>query len=163
VALTGYETIPVFLSDFNATQSHWFNRFLPTHAPEPGTLCDPHVFNLGDAFTTNYRLFEWKIESIRKANAGDSGVSYTGSTLEDCDVSALYVTGDIVTFTVDYTVIVTCKSKLGFELDARTDFSISNMPGKYSPLLGVMRASAIDKAGSFNVTTDGAGVALDAV
>ncbi|KIK10082.1 hypothetical protein K443DRAFT_78 [Laccaria amethystina LaAM-08-1] len=83
VALTGYETVTVFQSDFNATQSFWYDKYMPYRVPIPGTLCDPHVINVEDPFTTNYTFFEWAIESITGANAGNSGISYKGATLDD--------------------------------------------------------------------------------
>ncbi|TFK40231.1 hypothetical protein BDQ12DRAFT_680551 [Crucibulum laeve] len=139
VALTGYETITVFQSDFDATQSHWYDKFMPQRASKAGTLCDTHVFNTGDTFTTNYTMFEWTIESISKPNAGSSGVSYRGTTLTGCDVSSAYINGDLRSWTVDFTTVITCKDVDEFEVNAKTSFSVTSLPGKHSPLLGVIR------------------------
>jgi len=136
VALTGYETITVFESDFNATQSFWYNKYMPYRVPTPGTLCDPYVFNAGDPFTTNYTFFEWTIESITRANAGNSGISYKGATLNDCDVSSIYVDADLRTWSVAFTVVVQCQHENLYEINAKTSFTISILPGIHSPLLG---------------------------
>jgi hypothetical protein len=136
VALTGYETITVFKSDFNITQSHWYDHWLPGAIAKPGTLCDPHIFNVGDTFTTNYQLFQWTIESISNANAGDSGIVYKGTTLEDCDISTLDLNGDIRTRTLDITAVVTCSVNGEFEVRARTSFTMTSLPGNYSPVMG---------------------------
>ncbi|KAJ7178907.1 hypothetical protein C8R46DRAFT_1323105 [Mycena filopes] len=162
VALTGYDTVTVFQSDYNVTQSHWYHQYLPSLMPKAGTLCDSRVFNLGDTFTTNYTLFQYSIASVVKANAGDSGISYRGSTLEDCDVSSLFVHGDVSTYTIDYTALVTCRTDT-FEITARNDFSISSLAGKFSPLLGVQRSSKNRVEGLFNKTRDARGIVLDAV
>ncbi|KAF8889656.1 hypothetical protein BD779DRAFT_1671769 [Infundibulicybe gibba] len=134
VALTGYEVVTVFRADYNFTQPHWYDKWLPSSALKKGGLCDSHVFNIGDAFTTNYTLFQWSVETIVRANAGDSGIAYAGSTLEDCDIAALYLNGDIRTWTLDVTAVVECDIKNKFEVTARTTFSVTSLPGKHVPL-----------------------------
>ncbi|KAJ7207247.1 hypothetical protein GGX14DRAFT_636808 [Mycena pura] len=162
VALTGYETITVFKSDYNAIQTFWFHAYIPSLNKEPGTLCDSRVFNLGDSFTTNYSLFPYSVASVVSANAGDSGISYKGTTLENCDLSSLYLTGDISTYTIDYTAIITCRSD-EFEFTARTDFSQSSLAGKYNPVVSVDRSQKNRQSGAFNKTRDARGILLDAV
>ncbi|KAJ7088558.1 hypothetical protein C8R43DRAFT_964947 [Mycena crocata] len=162
MALTGYETITVFQSDYNVTQQHWYDQYLPSLVAEPGTLCDSRVFNLGDAFTTNYTLFQYTIASVVRANAGDSGISYKGNTLENCDVTSLYVHGDVNAYTIEYTAIITCRTN-DFEITARTDFSVSSLAGKYTQLLGVERSLKNRKDGTFNTTRDSRGVVLNGV
>ncbi|KAJ6484452.1 hypothetical protein C8R47DRAFT_1280653 [Mycena vitilis] len=163
VVLTGYETINVFKSDYNVTQSHWYHQYIPSLMAKPGTLCDSRVFNLGDTFTTNYTLFQYSISSVVSANAGDSGISYTGWTLEDCDITSLYVHGDVSSYTLDYTAIVECRND-AYDFSARTDFSLSSLAGKYNQLLGVQRLRRNRQGGSlFNKTRDARGVVLDAV
>jgi hypothetical protein len=139
VALTGYETVTVFQSDFNATQSFWYNKYMPFRVSTPGTLCDPHVFNVGDPFTTNYTFFEWTIDSITRANAGNSGISYKGDTLNGCDVSSIYGDGDLRTWSVAFTVVIQCQQAILYEIRAKTSFTISFLPGIYSPLLGMVK------------------------
>ena len=141
MALTGYETVTVFKSDFNATQSFWYNKYMPYRAPTPGTLCDPHVFNVGDPFTTNYTFFEWTIESIIQANAGISGISYEGETLNGCDVSSIYADGDLRTWSVAFTVVVECQHGNLYKINAQTSFTISWLPGRNSPLLGMVKSA----------------------
>jgi len=139
VPLTGYETVVTFQNDFNATDQHWFHRFMPFRIPKPGSLCEPHIFKVGDAFTTNYTFYEWSIDSVAKANAGDSAISYQGIPLTFCDVTSIYADGDIRSWNVDFTVIVTCKKDDMFKVTARTMFSMGLLPGRYSPLLGMVR------------------------
>ena len=68
VALTGYETVTTFASDFNVSQSFWYDPFLPGGGAAPGTLCDPHVFNVGDSFVTNYTFYEWELVTVTSNN-----------------------------------------------------------------------------------------------
>ncbi|KAF8887583.1 hypothetical protein BD779DRAFT_1440840 [Infundibulicybe gibba] len=136
-ALTGYEVVTVFRADYNFTQPHWYDKWVPSPTLKKGGQCDSHVFNIGDAFTTNYTLFQWSVETIVKANAGNSGIAYTGSTLEDCDIAALYLNGDIRTWTLDVTALVECDVTNEFKVTARTAFSLTSLPGKHAPLLGL--------------------------
>ena len=137
-ALTGYETVTVFESDFNATQTpFWFDRIFPFHEPKPGTLCAGHVFNVGDPLTTNYSFFQWSIDSIILPNAGQSGVLYTGAPLIFCDVTTVYMDGSLLSWSMDFSVISSCVDSNLFNVTARTSFSMGLLPGRYSPLLGV--------------------------
>ncbi|KAJ7851481.1 hypothetical protein B0H13DRAFT_2254977 [Mycena leptocephala] len=162
VVLTGYETITVFQSDYNVTQSHWYHQYIPSLMPKPGTLCDSRVFNLGDTFTTNYTLFQYNIASVVSANAGDSGISYKGWTLEDCDMTSLFIHGDANAYTIEYTAIVECRND-DYSFSARTDFSLSSLAGKYNQLLGVKRLRQNQQQGVLNKTRDSRGLVLDAV
>ncbi|KAF8879948.1 hypothetical protein BD779DRAFT_1113826 [Infundibulicybe gibba] len=141
--LTGYETITVFQGDFNITQSYWYSRWLPSYLnAKPGTLCDPRVYNAGDKFTTNYTSFRYEIETVDTATAG-TGTTYNGATLEDCDITRLHLNGDIRTWTTDITAVVTCKAKNGFEITARTDFTMSRLPGRRASALSIMETGFI--------------------
>ncbi|KAJ7032539.1 hypothetical protein C8F04DRAFT_654418 [Mycena alexandri] len=166
VALAGYDTVPGFDSNFNVTQTHWYDRFLPSVAlTKPGTLCDPRLLGLGDTITTNNSLFQYTIASIDVPNAGDSGFSYQGWTLDNCDVTSLYINSDELTF-MDFTALVSCRADAAqiargnnFEITARADWSESELPGKYGLLLGIQKAQ---KAG-FNKTADAPGSVLNAI
>ncbi|KAF8896200.1 hypothetical protein BD779DRAFT_1608509 [Infundibulicybe gibba] len=147
VALTGYQTKTVFEDNFNVTQTHWYDK--------PGTLCDSHVFNVGDSLTTNYTIFQWSIETVNKPNAASSGVSYRGSTLQDCDLSNLYIDGDMRTRTIKLTAVAKCEVKGEFEVNAKTTFAVSALAGVHSPLLGVLKSSPT------NGTGDKRGVLID--
>ena len=137
-ALTGYETVTVFESDFNATQPpFWFDRFLPFHEPKPGTLCAGHVFNVGDPFTTNYSFFQWNVDSVIRPNAGQSGMLYSGAPLTFCDVTTVYMDGSLLTWSMDFTVISSCVNSDLFNVTARTSFTMGLLPGRYAPLQGV--------------------------
>jgi len=140
VALVGYETITIFSDNFNVTQSFWYDTFMPYRKPDPGKICDSHVFHVGDTFTTNYTIFAWSIQSIEKANAGASGVSYNGTHLTDCDVTWIYVTGDLRAWSIDFSVVMSCKGAGLFDVSASTSFTISSLPGVLAPLLGFSRS-----------------------
>jgi hypothetical protein len=120
------------------TQKLWYDRFFPGVA-KPGTLCDPHVFNVGDSFTTSYGIFQWTVEFIAKPNAGKSGIAYSGTTLENCDITALYLNGDMRTSTLDVAAVVSCHVQNDFDMNIRTSFSIDSLPGKHTALLGALR------------------------
>ena len=136
-ALTGYETVTVFQSDFNATQPpFWFDRFLRFHEPKPGTLCAGHVFNIGDPFKTNYSFFNWNVDSIIRPNAAQSGMLYTGAPLTFCDVTTVYMDGSLLTWSMDFSVVSSCVDSNLLNVTTRTSFSMGILPGRYSPLLG---------------------------
>ena len=118
-----------FKDDYKVSEKQWFDSFVPFRRQ----VCDPHLFKLGDSFTTNYTFFEWSIESIIKPNAGKSGLFYTGSPLSSCDVSTIYVNGNLHTWTVDITVVVSCKTDDNFPITAKTSLSRSFLPGQYQP------------------------------
>jgi hypothetical protein len=127
-----------FKDDYNVPGTKWFDSFMPfQHHSVP--LCDAHLFKLGDSFITNYTFFEWSIESIIKPNAGKSGLFYTGTPLSSCDVSTIYVNGDLHTWTVDITVVISCKTDDNFPITAKTSFSQSFLPGQYRPILATVR------------------------
>ena len=136
-ALTGYETITVFQSDFinDAAQTSSFDRLSPFHKPR--LLCSGHVFNVGDPFTTNYSFFQWNVDSIIRPNAGQSGVLYSGAPLSFCDVTTVYMDGSLLTWSMDFTVISSCVNSDLFNVTARTSFTMGLLPGRYAPLQGV--------------------------
>ncbi|KAJ6628621.1 hypothetical protein B0H10DRAFT_1904954 [Mycena sp. CBHHK59/15] len=170
-ALAGYDTVTGFASDFNVTQSHWFDRFLPPAAKaKPGTLCAPRLLGLGDTITTNYTLFQYSIASIDTANAGDSGFSYQAWTLDNCDITSLYVNGDLNSFIIEYTAVVSCRADAyqilqgnNFEITARADWYESLLAGKYPSLLGAQKASKNRRAGTYNKSMDARGSVLDSI
>ena len=139
VSLTGYETVVTFQDSFNATDSHWFYRLMPFRRPKPGTLCDPHVFRIGDTFTTNYSYFQWTVDTITIPNAGSSAVSYKGTPLDTCDLAGVYLNGDLGSWTLDYTIVIACQQGKDFAITAKTSFSVSWLPGHYSEILGLTR------------------------
>ena len=135
MALTGYETITTFESDFNITQSFWYDRFLPGGGSRTGTLCDPHGFNIGDSLTTNYSIFQWDLVSVAKSNYSRGSLIYSGSTLESCDLSALYVNGGFQGYGSDFVAVVACQDVGGFSLLIKTSFPMTNLTGKHSASL----------------------------
>jgi hypothetical protein len=153
--LGGYETVPNFDSNFNVTQSHWFDKLLPRAAkPKPGTLCDPRLFGLGDAVMTNYTMFPYVVSVIDSANAGDAGFAYRGGTLDNCDITSLFVNGNTNTFMIDFTALVKCRAdaaqieqKNNFEITLRADWSESY-------LLGAQKTLRNFQAGASNRSSD---------
>ncbi|KAF6758563.1 hypothetical protein DFP72DRAFT_807743 [Ephemerocybe angulata] len=112
VALVGYETVSEFRSEFNSTKPNWFDAFTPSFASrsKPGKQCAEHVFDVGDSLITNSSLFDWKVDAVFKANAGETGFSYKGGTLENCDVVQVTLFGDLDTWTVEGEILMMCKS-----------------------------------------------------
>ncbi|KAF6757304.1 hypothetical protein DFP72DRAFT_1113259 [Ephemerocybe angulata] len=112
VALVGYDPITVFRSDFNSIESYWFDPLTPSFArrSQPGKQCEAHLFNVGDSLITNSSLFDWSVDAIFKANAGDAGYSYKGNTLDNCDVTQVSVFGDLKTWTVEGEIFIYCNS-----------------------------------------------------
>jgi hypothetical protein len=169
-ALAGYETVTGFDSNFNITQDLWFHRFLPSYGPKPGTLCDPRLLSLGDTITTNSSLFQYTIASIDTANAGDSGFSYEGWTLENCDITSLFVNADANTFIIDFTALVSCQASAAqilqgnnYEITVRADWPMSTLSGQYASLLGVQKAIKNRGTSASASTVDAFGKLLDAV
>ncbi|KAJ7830353.1 hypothetical protein B0H14DRAFT_2515881 [Mycena olivaceomarginata] len=168
-ALAGYETVPSYNSNFNVTQDHWYDKFLPPAAkPKPGSLCDARLLSLGDTITTNYSMFEYSISAIDKANTGNSGFSYEGWALDNCDMTSLFVNADANTFIIDFTAIVNCKANgpqiqqgNSFDITARTDWSVSYMAGSFGSPLGAQKALRNLQAGTFNESLDARGAVLN--
>ncbi|KAF6759946.1 hypothetical protein DFP72DRAFT_1004757 [Ephemerocybe angulata] len=115
VALVGYDTVSGFRSNFNSTEKYWFDAFTPSFASrsKPGKQCDAHVFDVGDSLITNSSLFDWSVNAVVKANAGESGFSYKGETLDNCDVIEINLFGDLNTWTVEGQVFMYCEPLAG--------------------------------------------------
>ena len=78
MALLSDEIITIFFGRFQRNSIILVRRLYALSTQERS------VFNVGDTFTTNYTIFAWSIQSIEKANAGASGISYNGNHLTDC-------------------------------------------------------------------------------
>lgn len=126
---------------------------MPFRIPKPGSTCDPYIFKVGDSFTGNYSFFEWKIDSIVKPTAGDSSVSYTGLPLTSCDILFIFIDGNLLSWNLDFVVVVACEGS-SFQVSAKTSFSVNQLPGRYTALLGTVRLYS-------NGTTDQTGVVLN--
>ena len=105
-------------------------------AQKPGTLCDPRVFNVGESLVTNVSLFEWKVEAVYRPNAGASGFSYSGETLDNCDVQQAALNIDIRTWTLDGNMWLYCNrssdegNRQPLELAGVASFGVSALPGR---------------------------------
>ncbi|KAF9532597.1 hypothetical protein CPB83DRAFT_629269 [Crepidotus variabilis] len=143
VALVGYETVNLFSEDYNISISHWYDTFMPYRKAKPGTLCEPHLLNIGDHFTTNYTVFEWVVQSVALSGipvGALSGVPYTGNLLNDCDVNMIYMNGDMARYSVQFSVVVSCKDN-DSEVTAATSFTVSSLPGVMGDAFGVVSQS----------------------
>ncbi|KAG8999517.1 hypothetical protein FRB94_006161 [Tulasnella sp. JGI-2019a] len=92
-ATQGYELKSVLSSTYNQTQFHWFNHFLSPQ--QPGSLCDPHVFSIGDMFQTTQAIFPWSIDWTSAESNMDDADSPLGG--DSCDVNRMKVTVDLTT------------------------------------------------------------------
>ncbi|KAJ2922561.1 hypothetical protein H1R20_g14534, partial [Candolleomyces eurysporus] len=150
VALVGYDPTTVFHANFNITQEFWFDRFIPFIAQTPGTLCDAHVFNVGESLVTNVSLFEWKVEGVYRPNAGGSGFSYRGETLDNCDIQQVALNGDIRTWTLDGSMWLYCNSSSSegngqsLELAGVASFGVSALPARQTNFQRMTRSPAQD-------------------
>jgi hypothetical protein len=139
VALTGYETVSVFMPDFNVSQSFWYDRFIPgVFQRSKRKLCNPHDFTIGNSFTTNYSLFQWDLVAVTQLTDNTSAsLVYKGSTLETCDALALYMNAHMQERNTDVTGLIACDNVDGFEFIAKTSFSMGSLTssGKYLPPL----------------------------
>ncbi|KAG8988020.1 hypothetical protein FRB93_004303 [Tulasnella sp. JGI-2019a] len=98
-ALTGYETLSVFQSDFSKVPDLWFWRF----GNKPESVCDPRTLNAGDTFITNRGLLTWTIDTIFEEPPLDlygnetelspvlPRMRYSGHSLDNCDIMNLAV------------------------------------------------------------------------
>jgi hypothetical protein len=91
---------------------------------------------MGDSFVTNSSMFLWDLELVAKPNDSASSLVYTGSTLQGCDVSALYLNGHLSPPTLDIVAVIFCKDLDGFDVIGKTAFPISVMPGTYTRFTG---------------------------
>lgn len=140
--MVGYEPTVVLSSSFNDTQTFWFHNF--TRPPQPGTLCDRRVFNVGESLVTNASIFEWKIIAITRPNAGKSGVAYDGSILNNCDIVQMNFYGDIRTWSIEITAYSACRGQDNLEVVASTSMSFSPLPARRGPLLRNVQFSSTD-------------------
>jgi hypothetical protein len=102
--------------------------------------------------------------------AGDSGFSHQGWTLDNCDITSLYMNTDAGTFIMDYTALINCKADawqmLGgntFEITACADRSESLLAGKYGSLLGVQMALENPQAADHSKLSDARGSVLNSL
>ena len=88
---------------------------------------------------TNSSIFNWKVGSVFKANAGGSGFSYKGETLDNCDILRIDLLGDLRTWSLDANVYMHCvapgmenvpKRREDWELVGVSTFSISALAAR---------------------------------
>lgn len=85
---------------------------------------------------------------------------YKGRPLDNCDVTSLYVNGDLWAFSIDYTGIITCKGVDNYELTAKTSFSVSGLYGKHSPILGSVGTNIDTQDITYNSSFDARGFVI---
>ncbi|KAF9522563.1 hypothetical protein CPB83DRAFT_864308 [Crepidotus variabilis] len=95
VALVGYETVNVFRNDFNFTQRLWYHNLIPYQNSEPGSLCEPHLFNIGDQLQTGSNSPAWTVFAVENTitNLTTASFPYSGNPLVDCDITRIRVNG----------------------------------------------------------------------
>lgn len=136
VRLVAFETITRLEEDFNFTQSLWLDRIIPEALLHGQNLCQPFVLKMGDSFVTNSSIFLWDLELVSNANHSSSSLIYRGSTLQDCDITAIYLNGKTNPPSMDIVAVVFCKNLDGFDVIAKTAFPVSVMPGTYTRFTG---------------------------
>ncbi|KAG8987900.1 hypothetical protein FRB93_004346 [Tulasnella sp. JGI-2019a] len=135
-ATQGYELKSVLSPTYNQTQFHWFNHFLSPQ--QPGSLCDPHVFSIGDMFQTTQAIFPWIIDWTQSAQSNmdgiavQGGISYTNSPLgsDSCDVTRMKVTVDLTAWTAVVSASIKCDDV--FPVSASTSWTASTIPDRAS-------------------------------
>ncbi|KAF8986800.1 hypothetical protein BDQ17DRAFT_1365727 [Cyathus striatus] len=137
---------------------------MPFRAKKPETLCDSHIFNVGDVLTTNYSVFQWTVEGISKGNVGNSAMAYNGTTLEYCDISALFLNGDLRTWTMDLTPVVTCRSPTrDLEVNLKSTLSITYLQGKHVASFGTIQLGWFEGRRIMDFTTHDPKILVGAV
>ncbi|KZO93902.1 hypothetical protein CALVIDRAFT_539554 [Calocera viscosa TUFC12733] len=135
-AAYGYEIISISSSDFNATQSFWYDRFIPQALmSERETSCQPFTYRLGDSFRTSSRIFTWEIVNVNE-NEDEQGnwesgglyteIPYSNVELQYCDVADIMVTADILQQSVQLDTRIMCT--LPIPILARTTVVASRLP-----------------------------------
>ncbi|TEB34781.1 hypothetical protein FA13DRAFT_1729438 [Coprinellus micaceus] len=139
VALVGYEPTTLFQSNFNATQHFWYHSFVPSFAShQAGKKCDAHVFNVGDSLVTNASIFEWRLDRVGHPNAADSGFSYKGENLDNCDVVQVAIYGDIRTWSIETNLYIYCSppgERFGegdWDIVGLANFGLSGLPARHT-------------------------------
>ena len=146
--LVAFETITRLEDDFNFTQSFWLDRMIPKALLHGQNLCQPFVLKMGDSFVTSSSIFLWNLELVSNTNhnSSESSLVYRGSTLQDCDIITIYLTGTINPPTMDIVAVVFCKNLDGFDVMMKTAFPVSVMPGTYTRFTKLSSFSSIRQA-----------------
>ncbi|KAG9026613.1 hypothetical protein FRB95_008667 [Tulasnella sp. JGI-2019a] len=140
-ALTGYETVSVFQSDFNEIPDLWFWHF--GNKPLPGSLCDPRTISVGDTVFTNYSLLTWTIDTIFEGspvglsgntiNRGLSTLKYSGESLDKCEITSLDVVGILQPPSSTFKAIVLCvDDDFPVMMSTTSTLGLATMPDGYS-------------------------------
>ncbi|KAG8867534.1 hypothetical protein FRB98_004129, partial [Tulasnella sp. 332] len=136
-ATQGYEPHAVLSSDYNTTQHFWYTPFISKWVSSR-TLCDAHVFLVGDNFQTSRGTFEWSLDYLTTADAtkldvNAQGYNYTGLPLHPgaCSVDHLEVSADLPSWTVTAIATIHCDNS-SFPVSATTSFVSSVITEKAS-------------------------------
>ena len=100
--IPGYEVIPVYSTDFNTTESLWFDKIWPRDLSRPSSSCQPHLFSTGEsnsstevliiAVSTNQSGFVYTIGQIAQNaeySVGGAAILYSNSPLQNCTVTSM--------------------------------------------------------------------------
>ncbi|KAG8869619.1 hypothetical protein FRB98_002327 [Tulasnella sp. 332] len=137
-ATQGYEPLAVLSANYNTTQRFWYTPFLLKQISSH-TLCDAHVFSVGDTFQTSQGTFDWSLDYLTKAdsttlNVNAQGYNYSGGALlpGTCAISTLQVSADLPTWTVTAIANIQCDGNSSFPVSASTSFVSSVIAEKAS-------------------------------
>ena len=72
-------------------------KFLPASAKKAGENCDPAILSAGSIISTTNAVYLWTVDRVLKANAGRSSFLYKGTDLSYCDITSVFIDGDIIT------------------------------------------------------------------
>ncbi|KAG8869854.1 hypothetical protein FRB98_002117, partial [Tulasnella sp. 332] len=105
-ATQGYEPKAILSSDYNLTQRFWYSAFTPWLSP--GSLCDAHLFSVGDSFQASVEIlldFLTNTETVVDSSlsvVNNQGLNYTGRPLlpGTCTPSSLQIVADLTSWTV---------------------------------------------------------------
>ncbi|KAF8205171.1 hypothetical protein K438DRAFT_532743 [Mycena galopus ATCC 62051] len=127
VFLVGYEVISITTPDFNSTHAAGLQIW---QSEGSSSGCNPHQFQLGDAFRTNISAFSYSIFDVESSESA-AGVSpiaggflYSNEVISVCDVDQYEIAVKPGDRLITVTATVQCPSPLGFR--AVTSWSYSN-------------------------------------
>ncbi|KAG8870206.1 hypothetical protein FRB98_001779, partial [Tulasnella sp. 332] len=136
-ATQGYEPQAKLTSDYNVTQHFWYDAFGSRLSSR--TMCDPHVFSVGDTFQTSQGVFDWNIVSLLSEDSNPllmntQGIDYIGRPLLPgmCALTGMRVAADLPALTVTTLATIRCQVGGSFPVNASTSFVSSPSPEKAS-------------------------------
>ncbi|EJT97284.1 hypothetical protein DACRYDRAFT_25098 [Dacryopinax primogenitus] len=169
-AADGYQTLTVISSDFNSTQTFWYDKVVPSFLlPSSATnrQCQPYTYHVGDKFRTTNKIFNWVISNVLVETDGagnsmpgtiHSAMPYSNVPLDYCDVMDIHINADLFLRRVTASVDILCEMPIPLvantlisssEVDTRA--SVNEVPWlttygstfDYTPQLNVSMATNV--------------------